>query len=165
MNLLKADLTAEEIAAAKAYADQLYARINEALRFGAKANSVVRAAIAHLDSAIGKSETKEDLVVYRGVDEQYAAELARRELRAEDRIVDAGFVSTSKHKAVAKRFLGWAGGGMLLKIRIPSGSKALQMRPYSECHDEDEILLSRDAEMRVIGYDSSEDVLEVEVLK
>lgn len=162
---LKSDLTDDELAAAKAYAGQLYVRINETLRFGNQADSEVQQTIDCLDSAIGKSETKEDLVVYRGVDAEYAAQLAKRELRAGDRIVDAGFVSTSKHKSVAKRFLGFVGGGMLIKVRIPSGSKALLMNPYSECPDEDEILLSRDAEMRVIGYDEKEDALEVEVLK
>ena len=53
---------------------------------------------------------------------------------------------------------------MLLKIHVPAGSNALEMHPYSNHIEEHEMLLPRDAELRVIGYDANSDALELEVV-
>jgi hypothetical protein len=85
-------------------------------------------------------------------------------LEVDDSLIDAGFLSTSTREDVAKRFLGWEGGGMLLKINVPAGRNVLDMHPYSVNRDEHEFLLPRDAELRVIGYDANVDALELEVV-
>ena len=157
-------LTSDEKDALKEYSGSAYGPINEALRFTEDIDDHSDALIKHLDSAIGKGVTDQNLTVYRGVDESYARTLERRNLRPDDSINEAGFLSTSTRKDVARRFLGWEGGGMLLKIHVPAGSNALDMRPYSKSPDEHEILLPRGAELRVIGYDPDADALELEVV-
>lgn len=156
-------LTAEEAAAARAYSGAAYSKINNALRFGEDMDDEIRATIRHLNSAIRKSRTDRKLVVYRGVDEEYAGVLERRKLRAGEPVTDAAFLSTSTREDVARQFLGWEGGGMVLKIHVPPGSNALEMHPYSQHPEEHEILLPRDAILRVIGYDANADMLELEV--
>lgn len=157
-------LTAKEISAVESYTGPSYALINGCLRFEEPISDATRAAINGLDTAIAKSVTSRDIVVYRGVDETYARTLEARDLATGDFLQDAGFLSTSLDENVARRFLGSAGGGMLIKIKVRAGSKALDVSPYSKNPDEKEFLLSRDAELRVVGYDADSDVLELEVI-
>lgn len=158
-------LTSSERTALKEYSGSAYSAINDGLRYAEDLNLSLKTLIQNLDSAIARSITDRKLTVYRGVDQSYARTLEARNLRPGDSVNDAGFLSTSTRKAVAKRFLGWEGGGMLLKIHVPAGSNALDMRPYSKSADEHEILLPRGAELRVTGYDADADALELEVVK
>lgn len=157
-------LTFEEKEAVAGYTSSLYSVINGALRYHEDVDDSVQVAIERLDSAIDKSSITEAITVYRGVGEDYAAELQRRAIEIGDILSDAGFLSTSKREKVARRFLGIMGGGLLFKIRIPKGRKGLSAGPYSKYSDEEEILLPRDAELRVIGYDAENDALELEVM-
>jgi hypothetical protein len=157
-------LTREEKAAVKDYSGAAYFEINEALRSGVDMDEGLRKAVDRLDSAIAKSPTARNLVLYRGVGEDYARALEKKDLQVGDMIAEAGFLSTSTREDVARRFLGWAGGGMLLKIHVPIGSSALDMHPYSKFADEHEFLLPRDAKLRAIGYDANADALELEVV-
>jgi len=157
-------LTREEQAALGAYSGNAYDAINTALRSGEGMDDKIAATIDLLDSAIAKSTTPTNLVVYRGVGENYARVLKQRELREGDSIVERGFLSTSISVDVARGFLGRRGGGLLLKIRVPAGSNALDMLPYSRHPEEQEILLPRGAELRAVGYDASSDALEFEVV-
>ena len=157
-------LSRAEKEAARRYSGSAYSKINLALRFEEPADRETLATIKHLDAALAKSSTSRKLIIYRGVDADYAAVLERRGLRIGDSIIDAGFLSASTREDVARQFLGWEGGGMLLKIHLPAGSNALEMQPYSEHPEEHEILLARDVELRVIGYDANSDELELEVV-
>jgi hypothetical protein len=158
------DLTPEEKVSIAGYTGSLYGVINDFLRFGEDADESVIASIGQIDSAIAKSKVNEDLTLYRGVDERYAAELQRRAITIGDSLVDAGFLSTSKSESIARRFLGFEGGGLLFKIRIPEGRKALPVGPYSKYPNEEEFLLPRETELRIVGYDAENDVLELEVV-
>jgi hypothetical protein len=157
-------LTEDEIAAVVAYSDAAYSEINGALRAGRDLNDDLSRTVERLDSAIAKSPTAKNLVVYRGVGEDYAGNLERLGLQAGDVIIEEAFLSTSTHEDIAKRFLGWTGGGMILKINIPAGSNALDMHPYSQFPEEHEFLLPRGANLRAIGYDANADALELEVV-
>lgn len=155
-------LNSAEEDAVRAYTGTLSNKINGMLRSASSLGDLAKT-VNHLDAALAKSALSEELVVYRGVDEAFAHELESRGLREGVIITDSGFLSTSTRKDIAAGFLGQEGGGMLLKIRIRVGSKALRARPYSESPGEDEILLSRDAELCVVGYDVGTDVLELEL--
>jgi hypothetical protein len=84
-------------------------------------------------------------------------------LKIGDTIVDHGFLSTSRRREEAVRFMREGSSGMLLRIRLPQGCNALDLSPYSTNPDEQEILLPRETELLVLGYDADEDVLDLEV--
>jgi hypothetical protein len=157
-------LTRGEIAAVADYSGAAYHQINEALRSGDDMNEDLSRTVELLDSAIAKSPASRSIIVYRGVGEDYANALEKQNLQTGDTIFEAAFLSTSSHEDVARRFLGWSGGGMLLKIHVPSGSNALDMHPYSKFAGEHEFLLPRGVKLRAIGYDGNADALELEVV-
>lgn len=157
-------LSAKHLRAIKRYTGPGHVEINGDLRGDSNGDPAVHSDIYWLDRALEAVAVPEVLEVYRGIDRVYAQELERRGLRSGDIIQDKGFLSTSRNRGVARRFLGYEEGGMLLRILIPKGSCALDLSLYSTNPDEQEILLPREANRRVLGYDAENDVLNVEVV-
>jgi hypothetical protein len=140
-----------------------YVRINGDCRGDSDGDPKIWREIYLLDEALAEAFLQEDQIVYRGVDKAYAAELERRLASAGDSLIDKAFLSTSRSKVVARGFIGYEEGGLLMKIRVPQGRRALYLAPYSSEPDEQEYLLPRDTVLKLIGYDEDEDVLELEV--
>src|SRR2546423_4112585 len=118
-------LTRDEGGAVAAYSGTVYKRINGALRTGKGMDDDLRKTIDLLDSAIAKSPVARRFTVYRGIGEDYASKLEALDLQTGDTFSEPGFISTSTHLDIARRFLGLKGGGMILKIHVPAGSNAL----------------------------------------
>jgi len=133
------------------------------LRGDSSLNEWVDQDIHEIDRVLEHAILSEDVTVFRGVDARYARELEKLALQVDDVIEDAAYLSTSRAMACARRFMRHEPGGMLLKIRIPKGANALDMTPFSQNPEEEEILLPRGAMLRVTGYMAKEDMLELEV--
>ena len=155
--------SADQIAAIEAYTGTGYHPINVYLREDGFGDPIIEQQIQHLDQAIANNPAPAAVIVYRGVGEAFAVELAERGLTVGDIIQDKGFLSTSRRKEIAVAFMRDE-GGMLFAIRVPPGSKALDVAPFSAYSDEAEILLAREARLRVIGYSPVDDTLELEML-
>lgn len=157
-------LSSEEIAAVREYSGPAYGRINAFLRGEEAGDDSLRRIVAALDSAIAKSRTIEELVVYRGIGEPGATAWRGRGLRVGQKRIDPAFMSTSADPHVANLFAEMPPAGLVLKIRIPAGSIALAVAPYSQYPGEEEYLLPRDTVVRVTGYDPVTRTIEVEVV-
>ena len=118
--------------------------------------------IAALDSAVAKAITTAALTVYRGYPKALGDYLRSTDLRVGSVLSDAALLSTSRSDEVAKRFADWP-EGLMVRIFIRAGSKALDVAPYSMHPDEEEILLPRGTRLRIVGYDGA-NVLDAEVI-
>jgi hypothetical protein len=141
-----------------------YVAINGDLRGDGYGGEAIQRHILALDEALDAALSVEPLVLYRGVDSIYATELDKRGLKAGDIIEDLAFQSTSRNRSICRGFMGYDAGGLLFRIAVPKGSKVLDLSPYSTNPAEEEFLLPRDTQLRVVGYDENEDVLDVEVI-
>lgn len=74
---------------------------------------------------------------------------------------DKGFTSTSRSRTVASEFGG--GNGYIMHIRLPKGSKAIDISKYSMDPFEEEILLARGSKFRVVDVDHPKRELRVEL--
>ena len=90
--------------------------------------------------------------VYRGVSSDYARKLSA--LKVGDTTSDKGFASTSYEKDVAQKFAG--DDGIVMKIHVPSGfGHSLSVGYLSDKHDEYEVLLNRNVQLKVKEKDAS----------
>lgn len=105
----------------------------------------------HLDQAISKTRLQSDAVLYRGVGQTLADELAG--LKPGQTITDKAFMSTSKRHEVASGF----GSGILktlIEIKAPKGMPALDLGLLSRRNVEQEVVLPRNTELRYVGRTS-----------
>jgi hypothetical protein len=138
-------LTANEKSALSSYSGDDFLRINTELRSGKDSDPAVK----RIDSAIEKSPLPAGQTLYRGMSREAAKQLfAGGNITKGMEIYDPAFSSTSKSPGVAK-MIGM--GGVLLKIETGSGAKGLDMSPHSRNAHEQEVLLPRNAKMRVVG--------------
>jgi ADP-ribosyltransferase exoenzyme len=155
------NLSPKQISAIKAYTGAGFRAINRYLRHGAAANQATKDCIAAIDEALIANPAAAEVTVFRGIGEDYAEALVASGLAVGDIIQDKGFLSTSEHKSVARSFMK-DDAGMLFAIRIDVGALALDIAAFSNYPDEAEILLARDASLRVIDYDAAEDAVILE---
>lgn len=138
--------TTDERDAVEAYGDKWYKPVNAALRgnttaeleqeyrSGRDLNSLIR----HMDTALDKSRTSDDLVVYRGIDSSLLSGL-----RVGDVMQDDAYVSTSMSPVTAGVI-----GNRILEISLPKGSRAT--RPNK---DEMELMLARGTRFKIVSID------------
>lgn len=145
-----AALNNKQTAALAEYANEFqggaYTEINSSLRSGGELSDGARGIVEQMDSAFQHAQTQEQITVYRGV----PAAVAER-LVAGASFTDPGFVSTSSDEKIARSF---AGGGALMEVVVPKGSRALSMWDVPkdpDVGDEKEILLNRGGSFRVVG--------------
>ena len=155
--------TADEIAAFRYYTGLGYLRINARLRGDAQPDAQLEGAIERLDSALEKSTLKSDMVVFRGFPRWYSEYMRRTGIAVGSILYDDAFLSTSTSEEVSKAFAEWP-DGLLIRIVIPKGSKAMDLSPYSTKPDEKEILLPRGTGLRIVRYDRQAKVLDAEVV-
>ena len=136
-----------------------YQGINNHLREGKTATKQHRDAIDLMDKAFENAErTKKNFIAYRGI---HAAEiwkwhdaLQQGKLKAGDVVpADPGFFATSSQTHTAGGFKGGhfdPTSGVMLRITIPKGSRAISIREgCSTYKSEDEILLPRGTSFRI----------------
>lgn len=144
-----AGLTTDESKCVSDYTGSAYKEINSQLRNGE--NNGQDSAIQHITNAIEKSPMREDLIVYRGINNEGMNRLmAASNVSSVTELTgtvfkDDGFVSTSIDK---RCILG--SNDCVLRIMVPKGSKALPVMWDSKNPSENEVLLQRGKSFRVI---------------
>lgn len=143
-------LKAKELAAVVDYSDEGFTDINRYLRTGS-GPSGLKYQVEDIGSAIAKSTTTEEQVVYRGMTMGMRGRI--KEVKTGEMVWDKGFVSTSKSEQFAKDF---AGGKHAVKIILTKGSHALDLGPnvptqFKRASDtrEQEVLLPHGSKFRV----------------
>ena len=134
--------------------------MNISLRTG-KANNATIKRIKNVDSLFKRiSPLTEDKILYRGVNvrqtpktSEYARKLA--ELKPGDILEDAGYLSATEKKHIAKGF----SEGVLFEIRVPKGVRTIPVDTFKkyklfeqktfDIKDEAEFLLARGSKLRV----------------
>jgi hypothetical protein len=154
----------EEHRAVVEYTSGGHRSINEHLREGSLATSEARNAIRLLDALLLRQRLAEEIIVFRGLGPEYAQSFRTLNLPVGTIIEDLGFMSTSRTMARARLFSCWPPGGLMLRIRVPAGTKALDLSTCSSFPDEDEVLFARSTKLRLLGLGSAPDVLEMEVV-
>lgn len=154
-------VTGMQRAAIAAYTGVGYERINEGLRTDV-AQDIPH--VAQLDAAIAASPVTNPMVVYRGIGPDLVSVLEETGLYAGTELVDRGFISTSRSLDEAIKFSERQKGGMVMRITIPSGARALDVSNHSNCPEEQEVLLARGSRLRVIGFDDVFGIIEMELV-
>jgi hypothetical protein len=155
-------LTADERAAIRYYTALGYLHLNACLRNGSEPDANLAGYLEAIDRAVAKSAVSEETIVYRGYPKWYFDFLKRGGLGVGSVLYDDAFMSTSKAKQAAEIFAEWP-DGLMVRIRIPAGSKGLDVTPYSQSPEEQEILLPRGTGLRIMGYDDTTRILDAEV--
>lgn len=140
----KTQMDARETEAVKNYTGAMFRDVNPALRSGKPIPKKDRRDVDHMDAVFAKSSTKEPMTVYRGVSPDVAAKMQKG-----SSFKDGAFVSTTSDKSTAQSFA--RGGGAVMEVRVPKGSKAVSVRDVSQFgKSEQEILLNRGGNYRVV---------------
>jgi len=130
--------------------------INGSLRGKLEGGTNTAETVAHLDSAMGKSNTDRDLVVYRGMQSKSLQNkftgFGGKSFEPGQVFTDKGFVSTSLDRGVATSFAGskQQPHGVVFEILVPKGFHALAQRrePMEEVA---EVILPRNSKFRYVG--------------
>lgn len=109
-----------------------------------------RADITAMDNLLAKSVLKADTTVYRGIDSSILGELKPGAF-----FEDRGFVSTTSDLKTAGTF-----GNTILEIRVPAGTRAINMQRAAGLSEEAEILLERKLDFRVLRTEGNRVIVE-----
>ncbi|OYW46571.1 MAG: hypothetical protein B7Z33_04125 [Sphingomonadales bacterium 12-68-11] len=153
----------EQRAALERYSGPAAREINNQLRGRSPPELGTTRLIDRIDEVLQDSRLDRPRTVYRGIKRAYALDLAARGLKAGSVIHFDEFLSTTRDPDVATRFKG-GDEGLILRIRLAEGSKALDLVPYSHHPEEEEILLARNARLRVLGFDAASRMLDLELI-
>ncbi len=155
-----ANLTPEQTAALKQYSGNDYALINEGLRAG-KVSPEYAATVAHMDAAMANAPAipPPPATGYRGVKLSGAAGRAfqanmQAALKNGTGISTPGFTSTSTDATQAGKFVDVTGAGKndtLARMEIKT-SHGISLDKLSTTPGEKELLLGRNAQLKVTGY-------------
>lgn len=151
----KGEYTPNHRAAIDSYAGYSYKHLNRYLRGGGQSNPSSTPNADQwqkmsdlLNEALDQTQTKRDLVVYRGVRGG-----AIPKLQVGDEITDHGFISTSMDPGEAQGFSeGYATdgpGATVFEVSVPAGTHALQANV-----DEHELVLRPGSTMRVVSIEN-----------
>jgi len=142
----KGNLTQSEKTYVEMYTGDDFLKVNSSLRSGGEPDKMVKA----IDSAIDKSPPiAEKKTLYRGMSRDAAKQLfPNGEINVGDTISDRAFASTSKSTFSAQAA---AIGGVMLVIEAMPGSKGMDVGSVTRNPSEDEVLLPRNAKMKVLG--------------
>ena len=154
-------------AALRAYTAAGYREINGHLRGGKAISETAREHLKQLDDVLGNASTPEARTVYRGLGSLAVRQLLGPALTAKKGqiITDAGFPSTSAVENIARQFVQInPGKNILMSIKMPAGSRALDVSQYSDNSSERETLIARNARYKVVKFDPKRRLLEVELM-
>lgn len=157
----------------KAYTrNGLFEKINDFLRYGITDDIFIGDYVRKLDKlfeTLPKTlRNTTPLEVYRGVKLNPELEQLINKKLDSDIYVDKGFVSTSKSKSIAKQFMGEK--GVLFHIIIPRNSaiiddEKLPSYARSLMRTEQEVLLPRNAQLRILSYNPKTGIVEAEYME
>lgn len=140
-----ADWTPEEHKAIDNYTGISFNEVNGGLRQDrlSEVSEEGKRTIAGMDSAMAKSQTLEDMFVYRGVSAQGMSKLGKLEVGA--KITDKGFMSAGTGKGVAEKYMrAFEGeGGAVLEIEVPKGTRAIVPGAIAYNDNDTEVILDR----------------------
>ena len=148
-------LTYDQKTAVIDYTGDDYLDINEHLR-GIGNYPEKMQTINELDAALAKIEVPEDIIVYRGVRPGSPLHFDSSPTVGEV-LREPGYTSTSIDRGVSDGFT--YDGGQLVEIVVPKGSHAAYVEPFSQAFGQDELLIHRDADLRVLGVSSRGNVV------
>ena len=100
----------------------------------------------YLRNALNKAKTKKNMITYRGISSSYINEIMDN-LKIGDSIVDAGFISSSTDKNVARGFANE--NGYIMEILIPAGSHATSVDHISTNNGEEEVLIENNSTFEI----------------
>lgn len=127
------------------YSTMGYSDVNQTLRGQAGASEDTDRHVARIDSAMSKSALLKDTTVYRGVRADTYQQLFN--MRKGGVFADPAYMSTSTDESQAITF----SEGKLIRLKLPKGTKAMDIVPYSDLPELQEILLPRGTSLRKIG--------------
>lgn len=139
--------------------------------------------VKNLDKFLSRSVMKHDATVYRGIrarNKDLTIDAFEKNIGKE--ITMAGYVSTSRSRAVAQRFAKGVGGAasgaklppVLMKITVPKGANAYDTGPAVKVkefgfsfvsNEEQEVLLPRNSKFKVTKIDRKANTVHLEMLK
>ncbi len=138
------------------YSNSGYVEINDTLRGSSYPSPVkerIEKSIDTLDKHIAKTEPlQQDLVVFRGVDDQGVSAMGLASPAKGAVLEDKGFMSTSLIKSNAAEFAG--GQGAVLQITVPKGTKVLSVNAATNNNNlanEHEFIVPRGSAMVITG--------------
>ena len=156
----------------KAYTKNgLFEKINDFLRYGIADDIFIVGYIRKLDKLFETLpptlRNSVPLEVYRGVKLNPELEQLINKKLDSNIYVDKGFVSTSKNKLTAKQFMGEK--GVLFHITIPRNSviiddEKLPSYARSSMKTEQEVLLPRNAQLKILSYNPKTGIIEAEYI-
>lgn len=123
----RAFYTASERMSMRAYKRKGYLEVNAILRGKKVADprGIFRNRISNIKDAMAKQAMPKDVIVYRGVGEQFTR-LSVNNLKVGDVITDKGFLSTSTRSSQA---WDWGVGPNVFKIQVPKGTRFIPLEP------------------------------------
>lgn len=143
--------SSEHKAAIKNYSGGGHKPINWALRGQREHTAETRQHVAVLDNLIDKSPLPAPTTLYRGISGMEAKRIVEMKPRPGAILHDPGFASTSTDVGVARRFAAQSAVGVVMEVRAPKGTKALDISKLSDApSDEKETLLARDSHFKVV---------------
>lgn len=128
-----------EKASLKEYTGDGYESINKKLRAGGKPTGDA----VEMDKAFASASLSHDMQVYRGFTLD-----GRTPPKIGSKMQDNAYVSTSHGQRRAEGFLSRKDESVLVKIKVPKGSKAIYIGKNSKYGNEQELLLDRGAQMK-----------------
>jgi hypothetical protein len=137
--------TAEDKKALMAYMLSGHQAINGQLRgepqkYAKTSKETVDARIAALDRMARGGKLVREQTLFRGTDLQYLGDVKVGTVYR-----DKGFMSTSRSEKVTESFRGNA----VIRIRATKGTRVIDVGHHTGVHDEQEMILSRNAGLRV----------------
>ncbi len=151
----KSKLSSSEKSTISSYSGDAFFKLNAELRKGDTSDPQIQ----RLDSAISKSKIPSGTTLYRGMTKEAAKKLFKNgQINKGQVISDPAFSSTSTKQSIGKIYGG--GGGVMLKIDVTRDSSGLDMSSHSSNSSENEVLLPRNAKMKVTGITPGKTIMD-----
>ncbi|MFM9852831.1 MAG: ADP-ribosyltransferase [Sphingomonadaceae bacterium] len=141
--------------------------VNDWLRHGFTLDQPPEAKIAsQLDAIIARNMIASPFTLYRGIGADFAALIRAKNPRRGTRFSDAGFLSATLSRTVARRFAAHDLGtrkGLVLSITGQQSVCGIAVAPWSAFPEEKEVILARDTMLEVIRYNVLDSLIETKV--
>lgn len=160
-------LASRHVEALKAYTGSGYREVNGHLRGNKAISDTARRQIEHLDEILNAASLPVARTVHRGLGSLAVQQLLGSDLKIKKGqvLADNGFPSASLDETVARRFVAInPTKNVLMTIKMPIASRALDVSRYSDMPSEKETLIARGARFKVVKFDPKRRMLEVELL-
>jgi len=155
-------LTSSDVAAITDYTAESYRKMNWEARGIKPPTPEIQAKIKTLDKVLEGKTLSENFTLYRGLGGAGTDAIIAQGLNKGNVIVEMGFLSASCELSVGKEFASVSNNNLLLKINAKRGSSGLDISQISDNKEEKEILLPRNARLKIVKLHSKTRILEVD---